>query len=62
MFTDDDGEFDLALCLCCEEKAAAHADRDLGGVCAECKAFLAVVHARLITTPGISACQEHARR
>ncbi len=52
--TDEHGEYDLALCVCCEERAATDADADLGAVCSECKAFLAVVNARLITTPGIN--------
>ncbi len=48
-----DFEEGIALCLCCEDRPATDTDADLGAVCAECKAFLAVVNARLITTPGI---------
>ncbi len=61
MFTDQYGEFDLAICIVCEEAAATEADEDLGPVCLECSTNLVCANARLNATPGINRCQKGSR-
>lgn len=62
MSAQDYDETGSGSCVCCEEQPATHRDDDVGPVCAECSAYLAVANARLITTPGINHCAEGSRR
>jgi hypothetical protein len=48
-YRDQFDEFDLGLCLCCEEKAATDHDPAVGQVCGECRGLLAHVAGALAT-------------
>ena len=57
-----DADFDLILCVCCEEKVAVTSGLGIGGpVCGECSQFGRNAADALQATPGIGICAEVLR-
>jgi hypothetical protein len=62
MFADQYGEYDLGLCICCEEAAAVAHDHALGGgVCAGCSECLRDAQDALCDVAGIGGWEDIAR-
>jgi hypothetical protein len=55
----NDSDFDMILCVCCEEAVAVTSGLGIGGpVCGECSQHARNAADALQTTPGIGICAE----